>query len=380
MVEGTEYGEFNFVAFVLPEPKDVRSYVDNKHPIVLTLNGQNHGEMTRTVIVQANMPELSSSMIVEVRLDGLEQEALSHIITNSRETPKQTAFTRSLTQRLIELLGDDDILKQLERQRQDEKVKQSNEELNTRLSQFMRQILSDARTEPTARSGGTAPGKGGRGSGEPRPEVPASDPPRILEFLSNTPLRIPEGTTCLAKFKSDARPPKFAFGGDNPRLFGTFQAKSDLGARVRIVGHALLAEDRVSDFGTYLMRFKEALQLPEEDCAYWGERYEQDGISTLVVEVNAANPQLVGMFEDCINSEERVRAKERYCRDVVLDCYQHSFRLHEVPEAVWAATQTDQGEAQKAAEMFLNHDKAIRFATRERDDARRKASSVAVVA
>ena len=44
--------------------------------------------MTSTLLVDANLPELASSSIVEIRLDNLDQEALGEIISNSRETPE----------------------------------------------------------------------------------------------------------------------------------------------------------------------------------------------------------------------------------------------------------------------------------------------------
>jgi hypothetical protein len=103
IVEGTSYGQFSVFTFVLKDRTTVRDYVDNRHPVVITLNGQNHGEMTSTMLVDANLPELASSSIVEIRLDGLDDEALGEIISNSREAPKNTPFTRALKERVVEL-------------------------------------------------------------------------------------------------------------------------------------------------------------------------------------------------------------------------------------------------------------------------------------
>src|SRR6266496_5943122 len=204
-VEGQNYGEFSVYVFVFKDAGSLANYLDPRHPVLLTLNGQNHGEMTRTVITNANLPELASSTVVEVRLDRLEQEALGEIISNSREAPKTTTFTRTLRDRLVNLLQNDEGLVALERKRQEDKARRSSADLSQKMSEFLSRILSDAKGGPDIGGGGTGPGEGGGGVRQPRPEIPANDPPAILEFVTEDPLLVAEGTRVLAKFKSDAR-------------------------------------------------------------------------------------------------------------------------------------------------------------------------------
>jgi hypothetical protein len=196
IVDGETYGQFSVFVFVLRDRGTVRNYVERSHPALITLNGQNHGELTSKILADANLPEVATSAIVEIRLDGLEEEALSNIITNSREYPKNTPFTRALVQRVTSLLEADEALAEIERRRQEEKAKQSSQELNKKITRFLSSILSDAAADPSEKSGGDAPGKRGR-KGQPRPEVPAADPPHVLEFLSETPLLVAEGTAKL---------------------------------------------------------------------------------------------------------------------------------------------------------------------------------------
>jgi len=456
IVENVEYGEFSVVAFVMVEPDNVRNYVDKRHPVILTLNGQNHGEMTRAILAEANLPELASSMIVEIRLDKLDSEALSNIVLNSREFPKPTIFTNTLISRLQELLRDDDAIQAIERERQERKAQESNKKLNESLSSFIKSILSDAVGAPAAQQGSEAQGEPG-GRGEARPLVEPRDPPSILSFISSSMLAVPEGSTYLAKFKSDARPPKYSFGGDNPRLFVRYSPLTEFGARIKVLGQseindrgygsisihccedsaapittkvsagtlhltlqsvdgsvlaaslevgvapkperkqrtrqqdvsvqvtfsapggdkdgslgALILEDHVGDFGGSLQRFKDGLQeISDVECTYWGEKYEKEGKSVLAVEINVANPSLVNLLKSCASLEERVLVKDRYCRDVVLDCYQHCFRLDSVPDGVWKVVQSLGEDSVKASEMFLNHEKALRFAARERSASRK---------
>jgi hypothetical protein len=58
--------------------------------------------------------------------------------------------------------------------------------------------------------------------------------------------------------------------------------------------------------------------------------------------------------------------KERIVEDIVLDCYQHTFRLDDIPDVVHEQVMTDPGDLQRAAEVCLNFDKAIRMASLER--------------
>src|SRR5256886_11105823 len=243
-VEGQSYGEFSVYVYVFKEAGAVNNYVDPRHPVLLTLNGQNHGEMTRTVLTSANLPELASSTIVEVRLDRLEQEALGEIVSNSREAPKTTAFTRTLRERIVSLSQSDEGLIALERRREEAKARQSSEDLSRKMSEFLSRILSDAAAGPDVGGGGASPGESGGGGRQPRPEIPPNDPPTILEFVTTPPLFVAEGTRVLAKFKSDARPPKYSFHGDNPRFFVRLESSGEFAERISIVGRA-----DVNDFG-----------------------------------------------------------------------------------------------------------------------------------
>ena len=454
-VEGQNYGEFSVYVFVFKDAGSLANYIDPRHPVLLTMNGQNHGEMTRTVITNANLPELASSTVVEVRLDRLEQEALGEIISNSREVPKTTAFTRTLRDLLVNLLQNDEGLVALERKRQEDKARRSSADLSRKMSEFLSRILSDAKAGPDIGGGGTGPGEGGGGVRQPRPEILANDPPAILEFVTEDPLLVAEGTRVLAKFKSDARPPKYSFHGDNPRIFARLECSGEFEDRIAIVGRAdvndrgygsvtletpehadapvaertstgkviinlqsvdgrvleasleigvrpkpeprkkairqavktqivfcapddedtdalqeIIAEPSVQPFGNFLRKYGEALEVSADNCAYWGEKAESGSESLLLIEINAGNSELKRVLQQCRSVDERIATKERYVRDVVLDCYQYSFELQETPEAVLEAIAADADERRRAADIHLNHDKALRIALDELNVAR----------
>jgi len=107
-----------------------------------------------------------------------------------------------------------------------------------------------------------------------------------------------------------------------------------------------------------------------------GEGSEQENVSYLMIEINVAHPQVKRLFEACKTAEECIEAKERFVRDVVLDCYQHSFKLEDLPEMVHAHVMTEPDDGMRAAEICLNHDKALRIAISEQEKDRNTKLSV----
>jgi hypothetical protein len=87
----------------------------------------------------------------------------------------------------------------------------------------------------------------------------------------------------------------------------------------------------------------------------------------LTIEINVAHPRLKQLFEACQTLEERIEAKERFVRDVVLDCYQHHFKLEDLPDTAHDHIISEQDDSIRAAEICLNHDKALRIAISERE-------------
>jgi hypothetical protein len=74
---------------------------------------------------------------------------------------------------------------------------------------------------------------------------------------------------------------------------------------------------------------------------------------------------MIASLKACITAEERVRLKEKIVQDIVLDCYQHCFRLDDVPEVVHELVVTDPNDPLRASEICLNYDKILRIAANE---------------
>jgi hypothetical protein len=132
----------------------------------------------------------------------------------------------------------------------------------------------------------------------------------------------------------------------------------------------LIAEPRIQQFGTFLKKYAEALEILPDECAYWGEKAERNNESLLSIEINAGNSEFKRVLQQCRTVDERIATKERYVRDVVLDCYQYSFELQDTPESVRDAIAADADERRRAADIHLNQDKALRIALDELNAAR----------
>ncbi len=122
---------------------------------------------------------------------------------------------------MTRLLEADEALAEIERHRNEEKSKQSSQELNKRITKFLSSILSDAAAEPSEKSGGgDAPGRRGGGGGGK--QLGRKLQLRTLRsywiFISDKPLLIPEGTTKLARFRERRSTPAVLIHGDIPRL------------------------------------------------------------------------------------------------------------------------------------------------------------------
>ena len=128
----------------------------------------------------------------------------------------------------------------------------------------------------------------------------------------------------------------------------------------------LLLEKNISPLSASLEKYRDLLSIPDNECAYWGEKTEHSEESWLIVDINVGYPRLVELLKACTTAEERIRMKDRVVEDIVLDCYQHAFRLDDVPDSVHEQVVTEPEDLVRASEICLNLDKSIRMASIER--------------
>lgn len=92
--------------------KYMRQFVNMGHPIIITLNGQKHGEMANGIIkLKANLPYLVEEMAIHINCDYLTYDLRRELFSSTRETIKNNSFIQELENLLVELLVNDDNLK-----------------------------------------------------------------------------------------------------------------------------------------------------------------------------------------------------------------------------------------------------------------------------
>lgn len=128
----------------------------------------------------------------------------------------------------------------------------------------------------------------------------------------------------------------------------------------------LLHEEKIGPLTSSLEKYRDLLEISDSHATYWGVKTEREGESWLIIEINAGHPRFVNLLKSCATVEERVQTKERVVQDIVLDCYQHTFRLDDIPDSVHEQVVTEPDDLKRAAEVCLNFDKAIRLASVER--------------
>ena len=85
-VKISDFGQVGIEFWVLRENDGPKAYVNPTYPILLTLNGQNHGEFGRGLIKnETHLPYLANRLIIHVDCDRLTSEAKRKLFVSTRE-------------------------------------------------------------------------------------------------------------------------------------------------------------------------------------------------------------------------------------------------------------------------------------------------------
>jgi hypothetical protein len=191
-----DFGRIGIEYWVLKEPDKenkipIKAFVNPKKPIILTLHGQNHGELSRSLIVKdADLPYLGQRLICHVKGDTLTRAAQRALIPSNREDARRGIARDLITREIVRALTSDDQLLRLNneakdqfRQETDESAKQ---EMRREVSRILR-IYGLNLTEPIGAEAGGQEGKE-RLAHPSRPRVAAKpielhEPPSYIRIL-----------------------------------------------------------------------------------------------------------------------------------------------------------------------------------------------------
>jgi hypothetical protein len=202
--EITEYfedgGELKIRYWVLfditdPAKKPLSNYLErenSRNTIILTLNGQRHGSLERSLISkELRYSNLSQHLLVQIEIDNLSREMKSELFTSNRETIVTEGSSTNLIKKiLINALREDAELKNWERKLMVQISKVTDDESKKAVKKILNKLITI----------GIMPGVGGArqlkiigGTGSSY-YYEFQDPPTSLKFITKQdPLEIVQG-------------------------------------------------------------------------------------------------------------------------------------------------------------------------------------------
>jgi hypothetical protein len=148
-------------------------FVNRLYPIVGTVNGQNHGELSAQIIRDAGLPLLSRHMIVNIDASRVGSRVIRELFSTNREGFKDGPVLETLQEGLQAMLKEDYRLAALERELMDDIATQSNQSASDEVKRQVVSLLLEAGFKPQEVGPALAAGRGERGViTPPGPRVP----------------------------------------------------------------------------------------------------------------------------------------------------------------------------------------------------------------
>ena len=176
-----------------------RAFVEPRRPIVLTLNGQNHGELPRTLISrEAELPYLAQRTVCHVNCDALSAQGKRALFVSTREAPRAGSLHDIVTQEIIRALRSDDELLRLNAEARERNFQQGDEAA----TQQLRKDVSNLLRLHGFKLEDSVTGAAVKGKGEDTDKIHTPRPPRPPPL----PLEIHEPPTYVRLLWEAAKP------------------------------------------------------------------------------------------------------------------------------------------------------------------------------
>jgi len=142
-----DFGRVGIEYWVLAPPtkenkQPNKSFVNPHKPIILTLNGQNHHEISQLLIKRrAELQYLASRMICHVECNNLTLEAKSLLFVSNREGARSGMILDLLENELVQIFQSDDELARLNKEAQQEGFKERDQKTEKEIKLEVSKIL-----------------------------------------------------------------------------------------------------------------------------------------------------------------------------------------------------------------------------------------------
>lgn len=192
-----DFGNVGFEYWVLERPtrankRPSAAFVNPSRPIVLTLNGQNHAELSANIVrKEAGFPFLWQRLIVHVDCDSLTPTAKRALFASSREAARRGVVLQLIHEELVRILKSDDELARLNNEAREqgrrERDQTAIQEMRREVARLLRLQGIEIGETTGIRAGGDrlTPDRPTRPRGpRPRPQpIEVSEPPTYIRIL-----------------------------------------------------------------------------------------------------------------------------------------------------------------------------------------------------
>lgn len=197
-----DFGTLGIEYWVLPYRERARpnaSFVNPLYPIIFTHNGQSHGDLGASIIKKdAELPYLTSRIVVHLDCNGLTPAAKRGLFVSNREDVRSGEVLRAIKDELVRALKSDEDLSRLNTEAEHLGLQQRDADAERRIRTEVARMLRTMGYQSLEPVGGAGaadsnqpiarPGRP-RGPRPPVVPIPPVDPPTLLEFVGDRPVK-----------------------------------------------------------------------------------------------------------------------------------------------------------------------------------------------
>lgn len=215
-----DFGNVGFEYWVLERPsrdnkRPSAAFVNPTRPIVLTLNGQNHAELTGNIIrKEAELPYLAQRLIVHIDCDSLTPMAKRALFASSREDVRRGHVLQLIHQEIVRILKSDDELTRLNNEAREHGMRERDElaiqEMRREVARLLRlHGLEIGQATGTRADGGGETRDQSTRPRTPRPQpqpIPSNEPPTYIRIVweADKPIEFYPGQRRYVRIETDA--------------------------------------------------------------------------------------------------------------------------------------------------------------------------------
>ena len=144
---------------ISPRSRPHDLFLDPAHPLIGTLNGQNHGELTARIVREANLSQVAKHLVVHLDLSYVSKRVRSRLLSSTREGFKDGEVLTEVVRLLKEHFRDDEALFEIESELEETLMQNESQKASQEVRRHISHLLRDIGLDFTGYSGAIMPGE-----------------------------------------------------------------------------------------------------------------------------------------------------------------------------------------------------------------------------